>query len=73
MDAGTRAFVLSRSQNRREYCRSHQNDEPFFRYQIEHIIAKQHGGGENESNLAIACPNCNLHKDTILGAKPRRA
>jgi 5-methylcytosine-specific restriction endonuclease McrA len=59
MDSITRELILERAKNRCEYCRSHQNDEPFFRYQFEHIIARQHGGNDEPDNLALACPHCN--------------
>jgi hypothetical protein len=31
-------------------------------FHIEHVIARQHGGRDVESNLALACPECNLRK-----------
>lgn len=48
-----------------------QEDEPFFRYQVEHIIARRHGGSDDESNLALACPNCNRHKGPNLAGIDR--
>ena len=66
MDEATRLLVRSRAGNRCEYCHSHQDDEPFFRFQFEHVIAKQHGGCDENSNLALACPHCNLHKGPNL-------
>ena len=39
-----------------------QNDQPFLAFHVEHIIAKQHGGSDYESNLCLACHWCNLHK-----------
>ena len=33
-----------------------------LRHQIDHIIARQHGGSEDASNLALCCVHCNLHK-----------
>ena len=41
-------------------------DEPFIAYQIEHIIAIQHGGGDENANLALACSHCDLHKGPNL-------
>jgi hypothetical protein len=66
MDAGTKALVRARAGGRCEYCRSHQADEPFFAFQIEHVIPRQHGGGDEDTNLAPACPHCNLHKGPNL-------
>ena len=60
--AATRRLVRARAENRCEYCHTHQDDEPFVTYQVEHIIALQHGGPDDEDNLALACSYCNLHK-----------
>ena len=35
-------------------------------HHIEHIIARQHGGGDYADNLALACHRCNLHKGPNL-------
>jgi hypothetical protein len=71
MDAATRTLVRERAGNRCEYCHSHQDDEPFFRFQVEHVVARQHGGADDDSNLALACPHCNLHKGpNIAGLDP---
>jgi hypothetical protein len=31
-------------------------------FQIDHIVAKQHGGRDDIDNLALACIHCNRHK-----------
>ena len=62
MDASLRDRVRHRAGNRCEYCRLHQDHEPYFRFQIEHVIARQHGGRDVASNLALSCYHCNLHK-----------
>lgn len=31
-------------------------------FHIEHIIARQHGGSDEHTNLALACPDCNFLK-----------
>lgn len=62
----TRQVVRERAGDRCEYCRTRQVDEPFIKYQVEHIIAKQHGGTDDKENLALACPQCNLHKGPNL-------
>ena len=64
--AATRRLVRQRAENRCEYCRTHQDDEPFVTYQIEHVIALQHGGSNEDGNLALACSHCNLHKGPNL-------
>jgi hypothetical protein len=64
--AAVRRSVRERAGNRCEYCQTRQEDEPFVSYQIEHIIAIQHGGTDYEDNLALACSHCNLHKGPNL-------
>ena len=64
--AATRRLVRDRAGGRCEYCRTHQADEPFIAYQMEHVIPRQHGGSDDEANLALACPHCNLHKGPNL-------
>lgn len=65
MDAATSQLVRQRAGNRCEYCRLPQEFSG-LRFHIEHIIARQHGGTDHPDNLAIACPECNLHKGTNL-------
>jgi len=36
-------------------------------FEIEHILAKQHGGKTRADNLALACFACNRHKGPNLG------
>jgi hypothetical protein len=53
-----------------EYCLAPQR---FYitPFQIEHIIARQHGGPTTFSNLALACLHCNAHKGpNIAGLDP---
>lgn len=66
MDAALRDLVRRRADHRCEYCRIHQDDDPFFRLHIEHIVARQHGGQDVEWNLALSCYHCNLHKGPNL-------
>jgi hypothetical protein len=66
MDPSTRDLVWDRARHRCEYCLIHQDDEPFYRFHIEHVIAKQHGGGDDSDNLALACHHDNEHKGPNL-------
>lgn len=66
MDEARRELVRERADNRCEYCRLHQDDDPLFTFHIEHITAKQHGGEENAGNLALSCHECNLRKGPNL-------
>jgi hypothetical protein len=67
MDAELRNLVRTRAQDRCEYCQL-----PFaaqrLPYHVEHIIAKQHGGTSDESNLAWACDRCNAYKGPNLSS-----
>jgi 5-methylcytosine-specific restriction endonuclease McrA len=66
IDAAKRRRVRERAGNGCEYCGMRQADEQFLTYQIEHIVPRQHGGGDDDDNLALACPQCNLHKGPNL-------
>ena len=54
-----------------EYCHSPRSHSvaPF---QVDHIIAKKHGGGSDLANLAYCCYHCNLHKGpNLTGIDPK--
>ena len=65
MDDETTLFVRTRAGQRCEYCRLPQRYYTEL-FQIEHIVARCHGGGDDLLNLALACRHCNLHKGTNL-------
>lgn len=44
-----------------EYCQIPQALDP-LPFQIDHIIAEQHGGWTESGNLALACLSCNKRK-----------
>lgn len=69
MDQATRDRVRARAQNRCEYCLLPQRLSPVARLQIEHIIPKKHGGGDEMDNLALACIDCNLAKSVNLSGR----
>ena len=66
MNAALRELVWDRANRRCEYCRIHQDDDPFFNFHVEHIVPRQHGGDTVEDNLALSCHHCNLHKGPNL-------
>jgi 5-methylcytosine-specific restriction endonuclease McrA len=70
MDAATRRRVQARARHRCEYCRIHEDDEPFA-FHLEHIIPKKHDGGDGVRNLAWSCHNCNLGKGANLSGLVR--
>jgi hypothetical protein len=63
-----RRRVRRRARNRCEYCQLPQSAVS-SRHQVEHVIAVQHGGGDDASNLALACMHCNLHKGPNLAGR----
>jgi hypothetical protein len=65
MDATTLELVRRRAEERCEYCRIPQASV-VARFHVEHIIAKQHGGNDDPSNLALACDRCNAFKGPNL-------
>jgi hypothetical protein len=48
-----------------EYCRLPEGADP-VPFEVEHVVAKQHGGPTVLSNLAYACLHCNRHKGPNL-------
>jgi hypothetical protein len=62
--------IWQRAGHRCEYCRI---PHPHYRlpFQIDHIIALQHGGASTLNNLAMACFHCNRFKGpNIAGIDP---
>jgi hypothetical protein len=66
MDANPRAAVRDRAGGRCEYCHRSQADSPLIAFHVEHVIPRKHGGSDEFDNLALACPDCNLHKGSDL-------
>ena len=67
MDSATQELVRRRANDRCEYCGMPQ-DKIVTRFHVEHIIAKQHGGNDDQVNLALACDRCNSFKGPNLSA-----
>jgi len=62
----------NRAKARCEYCQLRQKNQPYYRFQIEHITPRKHGGLDFLSNLALACPACNGCKNSNLtGIDPK--
>ena len=53
--------VADRALHRCEYCRA---PEFLFNlpFEVEHVIPVSQGGQDDDSNLALACRSCNVHK-----------
>jgi len=72
MNSATRTLVRERAGHRCEYCQIHQEDSPLAALHIEHIRPLKHGGGDDDSNLCLACIDCNLHKGpNLTGIDPQ--
>ena len=53
--------VAQRAAHLCEYC--HAPESIFnFPFEVEHIIPPNRGGSDDETNWALACRSCNLHK-----------
>lgn len=68
MSPDARQQVRQRAGARCEYCRLPDHIELTGPFHVEHIIARQHHGTNDLSNLAWACSRCNRHKGTNLSA-----
>lgn len=62
----TRQLVRDRAGDRCEYCGLPQTLSPVAQLQLEHVIPRKHGGGDDDQNLALACVDCNLAKSSNL-------
>jgi hypothetical protein len=74
---GTDREVRERAGHACEYCRMPQSARR-LRFPIDHIVAQQHHGSDDPSNLALCCGRCNRHKgpnlsgvDPVSGALTR--
>lgn len=59
-----RDAVILRAKGRCEYCCKPQ--VTFFPHEVDHIVARKHGGLTILDNLAFACFECNRHKGSDL-------
>lgn len=70
METATRAAVWTRAGDRCEYCRVQQRHY-VLTFHVEHIVARQHGGNDDVTNLALACHACNRYKGlNLAGLNP---
>jgi hypothetical protein len=68
MNVSLKRRVWRRARGACEYCRM---PSRFYRapFQIDHIIAKQHGGVTEPKNLCLACYHYNLNKGPNIAGK----
>ena len=62
-----RQIVARRANYICEYCLITEEDG-YFRFQVEHIISRKHGGSSGIDNLALACVFCNRHKGSDIAS-----
>ncbi|MGC2236814.1 MAG: HNH endonuclease signature motif containing protein [Pyrinomonadaceae bacterium] len=67
INSETRQIVAACAQHVCEYCLLAEEDA-FFRFQIEHIISRKHGGSTELENLALACVFCNRYKGSDIAS-----
>ncbi len=58
MNASLELLVWQRAGDRCEYCMVPQAAD-VLTHHIDHVIAEQHGGKTEPTNLALACDSCN--------------
>jgi hypothetical protein len=71
MDDRLEKLVRQRARHACEYCKMPDEVRP-LRFEIEHVVSKQHGGETISANLAYACLHCNRHKGPNLAGIDRR-
>lgn len=67
ISVGLRREVIERAGNCCEYCRISQEDI-FFAFEIDHIIAEKHKGATRIDNLCLSCPDCNAFKGSDIAS-----
>ena len=66
--AELRRLVINRARSRCEYCQIEEADT-YFGCEVDHIISEKHGGGTDETNLALACVPCNRAKGSDIATR----
>ena len=70
MDKATESAARPRAGYSCEYCRLGE-ERSNLKFCVDHVIARQHGGGDGLENLALACGFCNRHKGpNVAGVDP---
>jgi hypothetical protein len=67
ISAALRREVIERAGQCCEYCRLSQ-DDVFFAFEIDHVIAEKHGGPTHTENLCLSCPDCNAFKGSDIAS-----
>ena len=67
MTSALRRQVIERALERCEYCLLPMAFS-LMDFEVDHVIAKQHGGRDELNNLALACFRCNRRKGTNVAS-----
>lgn len=62
-----RRSVVERAGARCEYCLVHERYATFA-HEVDHIVARKHGGSDAPDNLAYACAQCNRFKGSDIAS-----
>ncbi len=62
-----RQAVAARANFVCEYCLIAE-DDAYFKFQVEHIISRKHGGSSELENPALACVFCNRYKGSDIAS-----
>ncbi len=65
VDPALREFVRARAAECCEYCGIPES-HTFAEHEIDHVIARKHGGTPQEDNLALSCTLCNRYKGSDI-------
>jgi hypothetical protein len=58
--------VIERAKECCEYC--YKPQVSFLAHEVDHVIARKHGGETTEANLAFACFECNRYKGSDIAS-----
>jgi hypothetical protein len=67
ISAEIRFIVATRANHVCEYCLIAEQDA-YFKFQVEHVISRKHGGSSVVDNLALACVFCNRYKGSDIAS-----
>ncbi|NEO85243.1 MAG: HNH endonuclease [Spirulina sp. SIO3F2] len=65
ISASLRRLIVQRASGACEYCCIHQAFS-MYSHEVDHVIARKHGGRTVPENLVLACLPCNRHKGSDL-------
>jgi 5-methylcytosine-specific restriction endonuclease McrA len=68
MDQQLRELVWKRAESTCEYCHMPQSLDP-LPFEVDHIVARKHGGATVEDNLALSCFACNNRKGPNIAGR----